>query len=111
VIRQTGELITAASPAAAGEVLTLYATGDGATTPAGIDGKPTTEPLPLTKLPVRVVIDDTEVEPSYAGGAPGLVAGVMQVNFTMPPGTSGARRLRLRVGTKLSPDGVTLPAR
>jgi uncharacterized protein (TIGR03437 family) len=111
VIRQTGELVTAASPAGESEVLTLYATGDGATTPAGVDGKPTTAPLPLTKLPVRVLIDDTEVEPLYAGGAPGLVAGVLQVNFTMPAGTAGPRRLRLRIGDKLSPAGVTLPAR
>jgi len=111
VIRPNGELVTTANPAAPGEVLTLYGTGDGATTPAGIDGKPNAAPLPLTKLPVMVVIDDTEVEPSYAGGGPGLVAGVLQVNFTMPPGASGQRRLKLRIGTKLSPDGVTIPAR
>lgn len=111
VIRQTGELITAASPAGVGEVLTLYATGEGATTPAGVDGKPSAAPLPAPKLAVKVLIDGFEVDPSYAGGAPGLVAGVLQVNFTMPAGASGTRRLRLRIGDKLSADTVTLAAR
>lgn len=111
VTRQTGELVTAANPAGAGEVLTLLATGEGATTPAGVDGKPAGLPLPLPKLPVKVVIDDLEVEPLYAGGAPGQVAGVMQVNFTMPAGPAGTRRLRLRIGDKLSPDGVTVATR
>ena len=111
VIRQTGQLVTAAAPAAPGEVLTIFATGEGATTPAGVDGKPTALPLPLPKLPVKVVIDGNEIEPLYAGGAPGLVAGVLQVNFTMPPSPTGARRLRLKIGDKLSPDTVTINAR
>ena len=111
IIRQTGELITVASPAAAGEVLTLFATGEGATAPAGVDGKPTASPLPLPKLPVKVLIDGVEVEPLYAGGAPGLVAGVLQVNFVMPAGAAGPRRIRLRIGTALSPDTVTVPGR
>lgn len=111
IIRQTGELITAASPAAPGEVLTLFGTGEGATTPAGVDGKPTASPLPLPKLPVKVVIDGFEYEPLYAGGAPGLVAGVLQVNFALPAGNPGARRIRLKVGERLSPDTVTVTAR
>lgn len=111
VIRQTGELITASSPAAAGEVLTLFGTGEGATTPAGVDGKPTDASLPRPKLPVKVVIDGVEIDPLYAGGAPGLVAGVLQVNFTMPPGAAGPRKLRLRIGDKLSPDTVTVAGR
>ena len=92
-------------------MLTIFATGEGATTPAGVDGKPTALPLPLPKLPVKVVIDGNEIDPLYAGGAPGLVAGVLQVNFTMPPSPTGARRLRLKIGDKLSPDTVTINAR
>ncbi|HEU0123575.1 MAG TPA: SBBP repeat-containing protein [Bryobacteraceae bacterium] len=108
IIRQTGELITGARPAAAGEVLTLFGTGEGATNPVGVDGKPTGTPLPLPKLPVKVVIDGIDYDPSYAGGAPGLVAGVLQVNFTMPAGSPGARKIRLRIGDQLSPDVVTV---
>lgn len=111
IIRQTGELITASAPAGVGEVLTLFATGEGATDPPGVDGKPTAAPLPLPKLPVKVVIDGVDVDPLYAGGAPGLVAGVLQVNFTMPAGSAGNRRIRLRIGDKLSPDTVTVPSR
>lgn len=108
VIRQNGELVSQQSPAGPGEILTLFATGDGATNPAGIDGKPTAAPLPLPKLPVKLVIDGVEYDPLYAGGAPGLVAGVLQVNFRMPGGAAGSRRLRLKIGDKLSPDTVTI---
>ncbi len=111
IIRQTGELVTPAAPAAPGEVLTLFATGEGATNPPGVDGKPTALPLPLPKLPVKVVIDGVEYDPLYAGGAPGLVAGVFQVNFTMPPGGAGPRRIRLKVGDRMSPDTVTVAGR
>jgi len=111
IIRQNGELITAASPAAGGEVLTLFGTGEGATTPSGVDGKPTALPLPLPRQAVRVVIDGVDIEPLYAGGAPGLVAGVLQVNFVLPAGGSGPRRIQLRIGGKLSPDTVTVPGR
>jgi len=52
-----------------------------------------------------------EMTPLYAGGAPGLVAGVLQVNFEVPAGNAGARRLRLKVGDKLSPDTVTVNVR
>jgi uncharacterized protein (TIGR03437 family) len=111
VIRQNGELITAANPAAVGEVLTLFATGEGPTNPTGIDGKPTDFPLPRPRQEVRLVIDGVEMTPLYAGGAPGLVAGVLQVNFEVPAGNAGVRRLRLKVGDKLSPDTVTVNVR
>jgi uncharacterized protein (TIGR03437 family) len=108
VIRQNGQLVTSAS---AGEALTLFGTGEGATDPAGIDGKPTTSPLPRPKQPVKVVIDGVDYDPLYAGGAPGLVAGVLQVNFTVPQISPGVKRLQLRVGGRLSPDLVTLEIR
>ncbi|MBI2690166.1 MAG: SBBP repeat-containing protein [Acidobacteria bacterium] len=111
IIRQSGQLITASAPAGPGEPLTLFGTGDGATNPAGIDGKPTAAPLPIPKLPVKVVIDGVEIEPLYAGGAPGLVAGVLQVNFIVPSSGGANRRIRLRIGDKLSPDTVILPFR
>jgi len=111
VTHQSGELVTAANPAVLGEVLTLLATGEGSTTPAGVDGKPATAPFPLPKRPVKVIIDGFEVDPMYAGGAPGQVAGVLQVNFAMPSAGGVARRIQLRIGDKLSPEGVTVATR
>jgi uncharacterized protein (TIGR03437 family) len=112
VSRQNGQLVTADNPATGGEVLTLFATGEGATTPPGVDGKPAAAPLPLPRLPVKILIDGLEAELLYAGGAPGQVAGVMQVNFVMPGGGVGQlRRIQLQVGEKTSPDTVTVPTR
>jgi uncharacterized protein (TIGR03437 family) len=111
IIRQNGQLITAAAPAAVGEALTLFGTGEGATSPPGVDGKPTAAPTPLPRLEVKVVIDGNEITPLYAGGAPGLVAGVLQVNFVVPTLGSGNRRIQIKVGDKLSPDTVLLPVR
>jgi uncharacterized protein (TIGR03437 family) len=59
-----------------------------------------------------VLIDGLEAELLYAGGAPGQVAGVMQVNFVMPGGGVGQlRRVQLQVGDKISPETVTVPTR
>jgi uncharacterized protein (TIGR03437 family) len=35
-------------------------------------------------LPVSVLLGDGSLEVVYAGDAPGLVAGVMQINFRLP---------------------------
>lgn len=64
-------------------------------------------PKPL--LPVAVEIGGMPAVVQYAGGASGLVAGVMQVNAVVPAGvTSGsAVPVTIKVGTS-SQAGVTL---
>jgi uncharacterized protein (TIGR03437 family) len=91
----------------------LYATGEGQTDPSGIDGKPGVEPLPKPRLPVWVKIREIDAEVLYAGGAPGLVAGVMQVNVRVPPNVApgNAAPVVLRVGDAVSPAGVTMAIR
>jgi uncharacterized protein (TIGR03437 family) len=88
----------------------LYVTGEGQTDPAGQDGKPAALPLPKPLLPVTILIDGVEAEVQYAGAAPGLVAGVMQVNAVVPATVrSGAAvPVQVRVGLTTSPEGVTL---
>jgi uncharacterized protein (TIGR03437 family) len=82
---------TMANPARRGEVIVLYATGEGAVRPTGADGRITTGTvanLPRPVMPVTVRINGQEVAPgdiSYAGSAPGIVAGVMQVNVRISP--------------------------
>jgi hypothetical protein len=50
------------------------------------------------------------VEPQYAGGAPGKVAGVMQVNVQIPSGVqpSSAVPIDIQVGGVSSQLGVTI---
>src|SRR5262249_9000411 len=98
-------------PAKAGDLISLYATGAGQTNPASQDGarNSTTPPFPLPVLPVSATVGGKSVTPQYAGAAPGLVAGVIQVNLQIPAGlTPGAVQAVLQVGTSSSPNGVTI---
>jgi uncharacterized protein (TIGR03437 family) len=58
---------TTASPTKIGDVISLYATGEGQTTPSGVDGKPAAVPLPQPNLPVTVTVGGQKVNPEYAG--------------------------------------------
>jgi uncharacterized protein (TIGR03437 family) len=54
-------------------------------------------------LPVTVMIGGQAAEVLYYGAAPFEVAGVMQLNVRVPPGTaSGAATVVLQVGTRVS---------
>jgi uncharacterized protein (TIGR03437 family) len=88
--------VTAAKPARAGELLTLYATGLGPTRP-GIDpGKPFPAIRPqVVNSPVQVAVNGRAVPAMYAGGYSGAVNGY-QVNFRLPDDTaSGVATLSL----------------
>jgi len=97
-------------PVPVGSLITLYATGEGATNPPGVDGKLASDPLPVPVLPVTVFIGGREAFVEYAGGAPGITAGLMQVNVQVPLGTTPGNTvpIELRVGDFLSPGGVTI---
>ena len=109
-VNQDNSINSAAKPARIGDVITLFATGEGQTSPAGVDGKPAAQPLPHPALPVTVTIGGQSAQVQYAGGAPGEVAGVMQVNVTIPSGirTGSAVPVVLQVGAATSSASVTL---
>jgi uncharacterized protein (TIGR03437 family) len=111
VVNQDGTLNGPANPAPRGSIVVILATGEGQTQPAGVDGKPAAAPLPAPRLPVAVSIGGANAEEVlYAGGAPGLVAGVMQVNVRIPAGATpgGAVPLVLKVGEVSSQPGLTM---
>ena len=89
-INQDGTLNSASNPAPMGSVISLYATGGGQTSPAGVDGQVSTSPLARQSLPVQVYIGQQPVlstaQLQYAGPAPGEIAGLMQINVPLPPG-------------------------
>jgi len=88
ILNQNGTVNSASNPAARGEVIVIYATGEGQTTPAGVNGSVPRAAAEL-KAPlgaVKVRIGGVEVTPLYAGSAPFIVAGMMQVNATVPAG-------------------------
>lgn len=104
---------SATTPAARGNVVAVYATGEGVTNPPSTDGKPGTVPLPLPVLPVTASVGGQSADVLFAGTAPGLVAGVIQVNVRIPaaltPGTSVP--IILNMGGVSSQSGVTVAVR
>jgi uncharacterized protein (TIGR03437 family) len=107
---QDGTLNSSAVPASRGSIVVLYATGEGQTKPAGTDGKLALDVYPAPALPVKVSIGGQDAEVLYAGAAPTLVAGVMQINTVIPAGVTpgSAVPVVLGVGTFASRSGVTL---
>src|SRR5581483_9601775 len=92
--------------AAAGSLVTLFATGLGATNPAGIDGLPGGLPLPQPATPVTATIGGKAATVQYAGGAPGIIAGVSQINLVVPSGlTAGNNAVVITIGGVSSPAG------
>ena len=98
------------NPAARNSVVILYATGEGQTEPPGMDGAPAGQIPPRPRLPVKVEIGGLEAPVLYAGGAPGMAAGVMQVNVLVPARApaGSATPVRLKVGEYASQPDVTL---
>jgi len=96
ILNQDSTVNSARNPAERGSVVQMFGTGEGA-----------------TGLPVAVTIDGRGAEVLYSGPAPGLVAGVLQVNARVPPegASNAAAPVVLRVGEAASQPGVTLAVR
>jgi len=96
-------------PAPRGSVIVLWATGEGLTTPSGIDGRVAVLPYASPNLPVSVRIGGKVASPEYAGSAPFFVAGAMQVNVRIPlDAPPGAASIYLVVGNFSSPPGLVI---
>jgi uncharacterized protein (TIGR03437 family) len=109
-LNQDTSFNSAAHPEVRGRIVVFYATGLGQTTPPGNDGHLVMGALPVLTLPVEVFIGGVQAEIMYAGPAPQMVAGVMQVNARIPAGIAAgpAVALALRVGNADSQAGVTV---
>lgn len=86
-INQDGSVNSASDhPAPPGSLVTIWATGAGRT--ALPDGAIATAASGRPPLPVSVLLNDQSynqsLEVQYAGDAPGMVAGVLQINFRLP---------------------------
>jgi uncharacterized protein (TIGR03437 family) len=109
ILNQDGSVNSPVRPAKKGSVVVLYITGAGLTQAPATDGK-LADSTSQTALPVSVQIGDAEAAVMYAGSAPGLIAGVAQINAVVPadiPAT-GAVPLVVTVGGAKSQTGVTV---
>jgi uncharacterized protein (TIGR03437 family) len=84
---------SAAHPAAPGSTIAIYATGTGMLNPAVPDGAIIPDgtiipagSLPVSQAAISVTIGGQAATVTYQGAAPGLVAGVMQINAQIPAG-------------------------
>ena len=82
-LNQDGTINSPQNPAKPGSIVTIFATGGE--TYAWPDGTVVPINAPAwTNLPVSVLFGLRSLEVLYAGDAPGIVAGVMQINFRLP---------------------------
>jgi uncharacterized protein (TIGR03437 family) len=105
---QDGSVNSVSNPAAAGSLVTFIATGEGQTTPGGIDGKIAGAVPPTPAQQVAVAIGGKTAAVQSAGGIPGQVAGLMAVTVQVPAGVSGQAPVVLLVGGVPSQAGVTV---
>jgi uncharacterized protein (TIGR03437 family) len=105
------------NPAAQGSIVSVWATGGGASGNPEADGAITgtkVYPLPLavgTGFPGAISIGPVPTpgpppQVRYSGDAPDMVKGVIQVNFQIPqqtgPASAGAAEFYLQIGNALS---------
>jgi uncharacterized protein (TIGR03437 family) len=112
ILNQDGSRNSADHPAPVGSYVSVYATGEGQTNPAGADGKPGDAVSRLPLQPVTATIGGVSAPVQYAGGVFGLTAGILQVNLQVPPGVTpgGAVPVVLTIGGVSAP-GVTMAVR
>jgi len=110
IINQNGTVNSDANPASPGDIVLIFGTGEGQTSPMGIDGSVTgaNPPQPLAS-PVSVTIDGMPASVKYDGAAPGLVAGVFQINVKIPKNAgSGDLPVLVTIGNATTQAGVTV---
>lgn len=74
--------------AKAGSAISIYVSGLGETTPLSVDGLVNSPPLPVPNAPVMVFLSSGPVTPQFVGAAPGMIAGITQVNVQVPSAAS-----------------------
>jgi uncharacterized protein (TIGR03437 family) len=108
-LNQDFSLNTPTTPAARGSVITIYGTGEGRTSPPGVTGGVTGADLKSPVLDISATIGGQPTTVVYAGSAPGLVAGVLQVNLRVPDNApSGPAPVVLKIGNSTSRPDVTV---
>lgn len=111
-LNQDGSFHSTTRPAARGSVVTLFATGSGVMDRTLPNGAVTDGNLSRPLLPVSVRIGTQTAELLYAGSAPSLVHGVLQVNVRIPQDLlPGDHPIKLVVGNFTSPPGTIVSVR
>jgi len=100
---------SASNPAALGSIVMMYGTGFGGLTPPVPDGQ-LADSAAVTTLPVTATVGGVNADVLYAGTAPGLTTGAIQINVRIPPGAAPnlASPIAINVGSSPIPAGVSV---
>ena len=102
---------SAANPSNRGDAVLVLATGAGAISGGAVSGALAPGAGQQTET-ITATVAGIPAPVLYAGPAPGLVNGILQVNLTIPPEVpSGAQPLILRVGGIETQRGITIEVR
>jgi uncharacterized protein (TIGR03118 family) len=97
---QDGTVNSASNAAARGTVVTFYATGDGVEDPTGVDGVVNGDFIHAPVLPVSATIGGQTAQVVFSGSAPGLLAGVLQIEAVAPSAAAaGAQPVVFTIGS------------
>ena len=109
-LNQNGSVNSEQNPADAGSVVVLYGTGAGLMAKSIPDGQVAGADLVLPASPVFVRVGKLPAQVLYAGSAPGLVSGALQVNVLIPKETFGGGQtpIQLIAGPYTSAPGTTI---
>jgi uncharacterized protein (TIGR03437 family) len=109
-----GNLLTVDAPAHAGDIVVIYLTGLGRTSPNPTVGEiPNYAGVMLAFASLKVTLNGTAVDPTlikYAGLTPGC-AGLYQINIYLPDGTGNDPEIQVTAGNLTAPAGLKLPVR
>jgi uncharacterized protein (TIGR03437 family) len=110
ILNQDGTVNSAVNPAAVGSLVAVYATGEGQTIPAGVDGQLDGSPAPAPVQTVAATIGGVNATVKSAGGVTGAVPGILEVVLQVPAtlGSTSAAPVLLNIGGATSQAGVTL---
>jgi uncharacterized protein (TIGR03437 family) len=105
ILNQDSTVNGATNPADVGSYIAIYSTGEGQTSPAGVDGQIASASYPKPVAGVSVTIGGKPAPLAYAGALPGGVAGALQVNVQVPAGVASGSAIPvvLTVGGIASP--------
>jgi uncharacterized protein (TIGR03437 family) len=102
-------VIGAGNPATRGSTILVFMTSGGVTEPPGEDGQ-IVSGIEVLQLPVRAEIGGIPATVSFAGSAPSLIKGVLQLNVRVPENASigDAVSLDVWIGGMRAQEGVTI---
>jgi len=110
ILNQDYSLNTPAHPAPRGQYVFIYGTGEGVTTPPGVDGRISGTPLPKVNLSCSASIGGQTATTNYCGESPGATAGLVQVNALIPESVTpgSAVPVSITIGGVVSQANVTV---